>query len=152
MLWRDRGSRYAAQLIVARKAISGRRIALRQRTNRTQSATSSQLDNEKWILLALLIPFHRRRTSTTSARTVAAWYEFTTDFASDVWCKRDWLNRTAPRARISTVSSQRSNKCADRSSAIVTSLVFRALNLRIVTALLIPSSCKIIGTFTPQFP
>jgi len=56
--------------------------------------------------------FQRPRTSTTSAHTVAVWCEFTMDFASGVWCKRDSLKTTVPRMRTSTHSSPKSNECA----------------------------------------
>ena len=51
----------------------------------------------------------------TSARIVAVSCVFTTDFALGVWCKPDWLRSMVPRGRTSTLSSQRSNKCAYRS-------------------------------------
>ena len=69
----------------------------------------------------------------TSARIVAVSCVFTTDFALGVWCKPDWPKSTVSRARTSTISSQRSNRCADPPPVIANSLVSELIP-RFVTA------------------
>jgi hypothetical protein len=70
----------------------------------------------------------------TSARIVAVSCVFTTDFALGVWCKPDWPKSMVPRARTSTLFSQRSNKCAYRSPAIANSPGISDLIPRFMTA------------------
>ena len=71
---------------------------------------------------------------TTSARIVAVSCVFTTDFALAVWCKPDWPKSMVPRARTSTPSSPRSNKCPNRPPVIRQFSCISDLIPRFVTA------------------
>ena len=85
----------------------------------------------------------------TSARIVAVSCVFTTDFALGVWCKPDWLKSTVPRARTSTFSSPRSNKCPDRLPAVANSSCISDLIPRFVTAPLNSLVLQIIRNLHP---